>query len=70
MLIDAGPGPRYIRLFRLLKTYRLLELVALIRQHTTVNMPLFRIGLLFGIYLVVAHWFNLSLLLGARWEYG
>lgn len=59
-LIDDGIYVRYIRLFRLLKTYRLGELVELVRHHTTINMPVFRIGLLFGIYIVVAHWFNLS----------
>ena len=70
ILIDDGIYVRYIRLFRLLKTYRLGELVELVRHHTTINMPVFRIGLLFGIYIVVAHWFNLSQLLAARWEYG
>ena len=56
------------RLLRLLKFYRLLELMRLIRQQTSVNAPVFRILLLFGSFIVISHWFNCILLFVATRE--
>jgi hypothetical protein len=67
-IIDDTPIIRYFRILRLMKFYRLFELVDIIRQHTTVNVPLFRISLLFITFILMAHWFNCILLLFARWE--
>jgi hypothetical protein len=59
---------RYFRLFRLLKMYRLFEIASLIRQHTSISVPLFRIGVMFVAFVVIAHWFNCVLLLAGLWE--
>lgn len=68
MIIEVTPIIKYFRLLRLLKMYRMLEIVDLIRQHTTVNVPLFRIATLFIGFVVVSHWFNCIMLFVAKWE--
>ena len=67
-IIEVTPTMKYFRLLRLLKLYRIFELTDIIRQHTTLNIPIFRIGLLFISFIVIAHWFNCLLLFAARWE--
>ena len=46
------------------------ELVILIRQHTTVNVPILRIWILAILMIIIAHWFNCIMLLFAKWELG
>ena len=71
-LLLAIDGTRYlrqfIRLLRLLKIYRINEIITLIRKHTSVDQPIFRIFLMSMIYLVLAHWFNCLLIQIAVWE--
>ena len=50
------------RLLRLLKYYRIKEIISLVRKHTSVDEPLFRICLLFMIFIFSAHWFNCLLI--------
>lgn len=68
MIIEITPIMKYFRLFRLLKIYRIFELSEIIRQHTTLNIPVFRISLLFVAFIFIAHWFTCILLYAARWE--
>lgn len=49
---------QYFRILRLFKYYRLFELIRLVRKHTSVDEPIFRISLLFILYLCTAHWFT------------
>ena len=61
---------RYFRLLRILKCYRIYETICLISQHTSINLPIFRIALLFIFFIFISHWFNCVMLLFAKWEYG
>ena len=67
--ISDNISVRYFRLHRFLKIYRLFETEGIFRKHTTVNVPLVRIILIFISSLLFAHWFNCILLLICRWEY-
>eukprot|EP00347_Sterkiella_histriomuscorum_P000063 403377328 len=49
---------QYLRILRLLKFYRIKELIQLIRRHTSVNEQMFRIVLLFLAFFLISHLFN------------
>jgi len=70
MIIESSVYVRYFRLLRLLKLYRLIEIGSIINQHTTVNVPIFRIFVLFVSFILVSHWFNCIMILFAKWELG
>jgi len=70
LIADQSPVVKYFRLLRLLKMYRMLEISDLITQHTTVNVPLFRIKLLFVSFIIISHWFNCMILYVGKWELG
>lgn len=69
MTIENSVYIRYIRLLRILKSYRFIEMINIIKKHATINIPVFNIVLVFLIYIVVSHWFTCLLLLSCRWEY-
>lgn len=61
---------RYFRLLRLLKIYRIGEILDLVNHYTSINVPLLRVSILACIMALGAHLFNCILLLFARWEIG
>jgi hypothetical protein len=61
---------RYFRLLRLLKIYRIGEILDLVNHYTSINVPLLRVSILACIMVLGGHLFNCILLLFARWEIG
>ncbi len=51
----------WIRLLRMLKIYRVIELIYLLLKHKSINIPIFRICLLSVILIVFSHWANCAL---------
>ena len=70
LMIKESEFAKYFRLLRLLKIYRIVEIINLIRQHTTVNVPLLRIFLLFIFYFIISHWYNCIMIFVGKWELG
>jgi len=70
MVDESNIAIRYFRLLRLLKVYRVTEILALVQQYTSINVPVFRLTFLAGVMVVTAHWFNCILILFAKWELG
>lgn len=44
-------------------------MACLVPLHTTINVPIFRISVLFVSFIFIAHWFNCALLFAGIWEY-
>jgi hypothetical protein len=70
MVDDSNVAIRYFRLLRLLKVYRVSEIMALVQQYTSINVPLLRLTFLGALMVITAHWFNCFLILFAKWELG
>ena len=57
LIVEGGAYVRqFIRLARLLKFYRLKELIKVVKNNTGVDEQLFRICLLFMTFLLIIHW--------------
>lgn len=57
-----------MRLLRLIKGYRVVELINIVLKNTSVNVPLFRISILSIILILLGHWANCILVLIAESE--
>jgi len=58
IFISAVPKPAiaFIRLLRLLKVYRIVEMIQIVRKHSNIRVPLFTLSLLFLLFMGLSHY--------------